>query len=184
MRKIELDAGPFMYPMSVVIAGVNIEDKPTYTTVAFNGIINYQPPMIMLSMNKNNYINKGINKHLAFSVNFPSVSMLNVINYFGTVSGSNVDKSKKVRSFYSQSKNVPMIEACPVNLECELITALNFNGSNDIFVGEIIRIYCNENSLINGKPDLGRIKPVLLTLDTMKYWEVGKVIGEPERIYE
>lgn len=184
MRKIEWNPGPYMYPMSVAIAGAKTGTGPDYTTVAFNGIINYQPPMIMLSMNKSNYINEGINKQLAFSVNFPSVSMLNIINYFGTVSGRNVDKSHKVRTFYSQSKNVPMIEECPVNFECGLVKTFSFNGSNDIFIGEIIRIFYNKDCLTEGKPDLKKIDPVLLTLDTMQYWSVGKAIGEPERLYE
>jgi flavin reductase (DIM6/NTAB) family NADH-FMN oxidoreductase RutF len=184
MSKIELNAGPYMYPMSVVIAGANTETAPDYTTVAFNGIINYQPPMIMLSMNKNNFINAGINRHLAFSINFPSISMLNMVNYFGTVSGRDIDKSKKVRTFYSQLKRAPMIEECPVNFECELVKAFNLNGSNEIFIGEIIKIYYDGTVLVDGKPDLEKIKPVLLTLDTMKYWAVDKAIGAPERIFE
>ena len=42
-----------------------------------------------------------------------------------------------------------MIEECPVNMECRLIKTVDF-PKHDIFIGEIVQTYCDEEFLMEG----------------------------------
>lgn len=177
MNKIALGASPCMYPLPTVIVGTQVDGKPNYMTLAFCGMVQLSPPMLAIGVNKKGFSNKGIQGTETFSVNIPSVRDIKYVDYCGLVSGSQTDKAAVFNSFYGKLETAPMIEECPVNLECKLVRKLDFNGSNYIYVGEIVQVYSNEDCITGKKPDLDKIKPVLFTLGDIKYWSVGECLG-------
>ena len=48
-----------------------------------------------------------------------------------------------------------MIRECPINMECRLIQTVDF-PRHDIFVGEIVETYCDEQCLTDGVVDLSK----------------------------
>jgi hypothetical protein len=46
------------------------------------------------------------------------------------------------------------------------------------FFGEIINIFSEERFLSEGKPDVKKIKPFLLTMPDNKFWSIGEQIGK------
>jgi flavin reductase (DIM6/NTAB) family NADH-FMN oxidoreductase RutF len=98
------------------------------------------------------------------------------VDYVGLVSGAKTDKSKVFDSFQGQLQYAPMISKSPLSLECKVVTRVDL-PSNEFFIGEIAGVYTEERYLTDGKPDIKKIKPFMLTMPDSRYREVGEIIG-------
>jgi flavin reductase (DIM6/NTAB) family NADH-FMN oxidoreductase RutF len=177
MEKINVAPRTFLYPMPVVLVGANVDGKPTYTTIAYCGIVQHSPPMISIASNKGHYSNAGIRENQTFSVNIPSAEMVEVTDYIGLNSGKNVDKSLLFENFYGELKNAPMIQECPLNLECRLVHTVKISGANEIFIGEIVKVFTEEKYLTSGLPDINKINPIIFSMHDNNYWKLGEHLG-------
>jgi flavin reductase (DIM6/NTAB) family NADH-FMN oxidoreductase RutF len=178
MNKIKIGDKNYLYPNPVILVGVNVNGKPNYLNVSYTGIANRVPAMISISLNKSHYSCNGIKENMAFSINIPSLDMLKITDYCGTVSGIDVDKSKLFNTFYGNLKNVPMIEECPINMECKVVHKLDLEGSNMLLIGKVIETYSSEKYLTKGIPDLKKINPILLSVYEFNYYNVGEKVGK------
>ena len=173
--KTKLGVKNCLYPMPIVLVGANVRGKPNYITIADVGIMAMN--FISVSMQKHHYTNIGIRENKTFSVNIPSVEMVKETDYCGLVSGRNVDKSQLFKSFFGMLKTAPMIEKCPVNMECRLVKTVDF-PKHDIFVGEIFETYCDEQYLTNGIVDENKVRPILFVLSDKGYWRLRERFAE------
>ena len=85
--KIELGAKNCLYPLPTVLVGANVNGRANYITIAHVGIAD--PGCVTLGMNKAHYTNAGIKENRAFSVNIPSIGLVEETDYCGLVSGKN-----------------------------------------------------------------------------------------------
>jgi flavin reductase (DIM6/NTAB) family NADH-FMN oxidoreductase RutF len=99
--------------------------------------------------------------------------MVEQTDYFGPVSGREVDKGELVDTFYGQLETAPMIVGCPINMVCRLIQTIEF-PKHDVFIGEIIEAYCDEECLTVGGVDFGRVQPILFAMSDRSYWRLGE----------
>ena len=178
MRKIKIGNKNHLYPNPIILVGTTVNGKPNYLNVSYTGVANRDPAMIFISLNKLHYSCIGIKKNKTFSINIPSTDMLEVTDYCGLVSGKDVDKSTLFHTFYGVLKNAPMIEECPVNIECEVVHELELDGSNVLFIGKVIESYSEEKYLTNALPDIKKIDPILLSIYDYHYYNVGTKIGK------
>jgi flavin reductase (DIM6/NTAB) family NADH-FMN oxidoreductase RutF len=114
--------------------------------------------MIALAMGKSHYTNIGIHEHKEFSVNPPGMDLIEPVDYYGLVSGKKQDKSGIFQVFTGDLEYAPMIQNCPVTMECRLVEAVDL-PSNTLFIGEIVGAYTEEQYLTDGQPDIRKIKP-------------------------
>lgn len=171
--KQTIGAKTCLYPMPVVLVGANVEEKPNFVTVAYCGIAQHQPPMVMITLNKRHYTNAGISANGSFSVNIPSANMVEVTDYCGLVSGKQQDKSRLFTTFYGALGTAPMIRECPLSMECKLHQQLDVGGTNDIFLGEIVEVYADDRILTSGLPDIRKIDPIIFSMHDNNYWKIG-----------
>ena len=87
-------------------------------TVGWCARANANPPMIACGIGNHHYTPQGIAETKTFSINIPSSDLLEKTDYCGLVSGEKTDKSKEFDVFYGSLKTAPMINDCPVSLEC------------------------------------------------------------------
>jgi flavin reductase (DIM6/NTAB) family NADH-FMN oxidoreductase RutF len=177
MGKIKIDKNAFVYPMPVVLVGTVVEGRANFITVAWVSRLNYNPPLIGAALGKIHHTNKGIHQHKTFSVNIPGMDLIEKTDYCGLVSGKNTDKSEIFKTFTGDLPHTPMIEECPLCMECKLFSVVNL-PSNDLFIGEIIGAYVDERFLSDGKPDVQKINPFTLTMPDNNYWKVGPHAGK------
>ena len=177
MRKIKIGNSPFLYPMPMVLVGTVVEDKANFMAVGWVSRVNFNPPMIAVALGKMHYTNNGIHKNKTFSVNVPGIDLMEKVDYCGLVSGEKIDKSRVFDIFYGDLTNAPMIEQCPLCMECKLFNALEL-PSNTLFIGEIVEAYTEERFLTDGKPDIKKIEPFTLTMPDNNYWKVGQNAGK------
>jgi flavin reductase (DIM6/NTAB) family NADH-FMN oxidoreductase RutF len=178
MEKQLIGAKTYLYPMPVVLVGAKVAEKPNYLPIAYCGIVQHTPPMIAVTLGKAHHTNAGIKEHQTFSVNIPSEDMAVIADYCGLHSGKDTDKSDLFQSFYGKLESAPMIAECPLNLECRLVQMLDFGGTNEVFIGEIVAAYCAPEYLTDGFPDIAKIRPIVFSMHDNTYWKVGEYLGK------
>ena len=180
MGKVTLGAKTLLYPQPVLLIGANVNGKPNFLAVAWAGIACGTPPMLSVAIRHSRYTLKGVRQSMTFSVNIPSTDMVRETDYCGLVSGAKIDKVEACRFevFYGKLVNAPLIEQCPVNLECKVVHILDL-GSHSLVVGSIQETHVSENCLTNGEPDIRKIRPLTyITGPKGEYQALGEVIGK------
>jgi flavin reductase (DIM6/NTAB) family NADH-FMN oxidoreductase RutF len=176
MQKVEIGSNVYLVPMPVVLVGTVLEGKANFMTVGWVSRVNFQPPMIAVCINKAHYTAQGIVDTGAFSVNIPAKSMMAATDYCGLVSGRRTDKSEVFELFYGRLPGAPMIAECPLTMACKLFQTVDL-PSNFLFIGEIEGAYCEERFMTDGRPDLRKIDPFVLSMPDNHYWGVGDPLG-------
>ena len=177
MEKIDIGKNGFVYPMPVALLGTKIEDKANFMALGWVMRASIDPPLLTVSVNKSHMTNRSIRENKTFSVNFPSINLIEATDYCGLVSGKTSDKSDLFKIYYGNLKTAPMIEECPLSLECKL-TDIYEMPTSDLFIGEIVSTYTEERYLTENKPDIKKINPAVLTMPDNNYWSVGENIGK------
>ena len=184
MSKVTLGPQTIIYPNPALLIGANVHDKPNFMAVAWGGIANSEPPMISIALRHQRYTYIGVRQNMTFSVNVPSSDLMKETDYCGIISGAKADKVKvcNFNVFYGKLKNAPLIEQCPINLECTVVHMLNL-GSHSLVIGKIEETHISESCLTDGNPDAAKIKPIIYTgKPEDKYLTLGEVIGKAHSI--
>lgn len=178
--KEKLGALPLVYPIPIVLAGANVDGKPNYATLGDCGVMGINPPLLYVSLGERHYTTQGIVENGTFSVNLPSTDMLAVTDYCGIASGHDIDKAALFESFYGELGTAPMIESCPVNLECRVIKDFTVKHRH-IFVGRVVQAHVDERYVVErdgrkGIADMRELDPIIYALDN-RYYRIGEQIG-------
>jgi flavin reductase (DIM6/NTAB) family NADH-FMN oxidoreductase RutF len=179
MAKVKMPPQRWMYPRPTLLVGANIDGKPNFMAVGGGGVADAEPPMIAVPIRHQQYTLKGILQNLTFSINTPSVDQVREADYCGIISGRKTDKVQDChfKIFYGDLQTAPLIEQCPLNLECKVLHVLNL-GTHAFVIGEVKGTYINEDCLVNGKPDIKKIRPIIFNLETQDYSAIGEVIAK------
>ena len=169
--KVKLGPKNCLYPMPTTIVGASVNGKPNFITMAHVGIMDHGS--ISMGMAKVHYTNAGIKENKTFSVNLPSSELVEKTDYCGLVSGKDINKAELFETFYGELKTAPMIKECSVCMECRLIQTVDF-PRHDVFIGQIVETYCDEQSLTDGVLDFAKVRPFLFVMNDKSYWRLGE----------
>ena len=173
--KVELGPKNYLYPALVVLVGANVNGKPNYTPVSQTGLMMNRASVALTA---NSHSNKGIKENGTFSINVPSQEQLILTDYCGLVSGKDTDKGALFTNCYGELGTAPMIEECPLNMEFRVVeTTVCFRPSGDVYIGETIATYCNEDVLTDGKFDLIKARPYFVSARDLFYYGLGERIA-------
>ncbi|MBN1843370.1 MAG: flavin reductase family protein [Deltaproteobacteria bacterium] len=181
MSKKKLGPQTLLYPMPAVLVGAVVEGKANFMTAAWCSIACLKPPAISVAVNTARHTLVGIKQNGAFSINVPSADLVKDVDYCGIYSGAKRDKSSIFKVYFGELQTVPLIEECPVNLECKLIQSLDI-GSHTLIVGEILETHVTESCLTDGKPDPEKINPLVFSPAVQKYHRLGPVIAQAFKV--
>jgi flavin reductase (DIM6/NTAB) family NADH-FMN oxidoreductase RutF len=168
--KQEIGTKNCLYPLPTTLVGALVNGRPNYITIAHIGVAD--PGSVAMGIYKTHYTTAGIKENKAFSVNLPSERMVKETDYCGLVSGKNTDKSTMFKTFYGKTKKAPMIEECPVNMECELVETVDM-PNHYIFIGKIVATYCDDEVLKDDDVDFSKLRPILFVMTDRSYWTLG-----------
>ena len=177
MKKLKMGPQPMLWAHPTVLVGADVDGKPDFATVAWTGVVASTPPAVSIALQHPRYSLKGIRHNLTFSVNIPSRELVRETDYCGLISGAKTDKVKdcKFKVFYGKTPNAPLIEQCPINLECEVRHILNM-GSHALVIGEVVETHVSEDCLTEGKPDVSKVKPFAFLPG--KYHAIGEAFAD------
>ncbi|MHA2180266.1 MAG: flavin reductase family protein [Promethearchaeota archaeon] len=185
MTKNKIRPGSYLFPGLTVLVGANVNGKANFNAIGWVAGHAFNPPLISITSNQGHYNNVGIKENKTFSVNTPSVDMVEITDYCGIRSGREEDKSEIFEVFYGELQTAPMIKEASLNLECKVIHHVNTgeitktNERNDIFIGEVVQAYAEEKYLTDGRPDVEKIKPFVLSSsrNRARYYNIGEELG-------
>ena len=179
MAKIEIEPSRLMYPRPTLLVGANVNGKANFMAVGGGGVANADPPMIAAPIRHHQYTLEGIKQNSTFSVNIPSSDLVKETDYCGIVSGRTADKVKDCgfEIFYGNLETAPLIEQCPINLECAVVHNLNL-GTHAFVVGEVKGSFVSEDCMSDNKPDVNKMKPMIFNLESGVYISFGEIIAK------
>lgn len=180
MKKITLGSQTLIYPMPAFLIGANVDGMANFMTAAWSGIANSNPPMVTVAFQHHRHTYKGVKANGTFSINVPTEAQVKETDYCGIVSGAKKDKTTDCgfTVFYGQLKTAPLIEQCPVNLECSVVHILNL-GSHALVVGRIEETHISEECATDGLPDPDKVKPIIYSAGAQKrYRGLGRPLAK------
>jgi len=180
MAKVRMGPRSLIYPKPAFLVGANVDGKPNFLTVGAGGFANGTPPMISVAIHPDRYSHRGMVENMTFSVNIPSTNQAREVDYCGIASGAREDKAAVCGFdvFYGTLDTAPLIEQCPINLECRIVEAPQL-ASHTLFIGEIVETYVSGECLTDGEPDLRKINPLAFAGDPdRQYVALGEFVAK------
>lgn len=163
-----------LYPTPATVVGAMVDGKPNWLQVAHVGVIGHD--RVLVSSMKSHYTNTGIRKTGVLSISLANREMLEKLDIAGSKSGVKEDKSK-LFEWVAASNGAPVPEQAPLTLVCTVVDNYETEGF-DNFILCIDETLVDENCLTDkGKPDYGKISPVLFEFPTYSYWALGEKLG-------
>lgn len=177
MSKSQFKNTMFNVPTTQTILGTMREGKPTFMALAWVTRVNFRPAMFAIGVNKVNATHDAIIESKEFSLSIPSTKMVEITDYTGLVSARKTDKSELFDLFYGQLKSAPMIKEAPLTLSFLLHQTVDL-PDDSVFIGELVESWCDDECLVDGKPDIEKIDPFMLTMPDNQFWAVGEKVGD------
>jgi flavin reductase (DIM6/NTAB) family NADH-FMN oxidoreductase RutF len=180
MERKSLPPTPMLFPTPVVLVTcVDEAGKPNIITLAWVGVVNSEPPMIGISIRPGRYSHACVKRTKEFVVNLPSAEMVRKVDACGMLSGKKTNKFASMgwKPRPGQKVKPPLIEACSVQMECEVKEVMSL-GSHDLFLGQIVALHVKEEvQKEQGRIDITRALPMVYCPGAREYWNLGKCIG-------
>lgn len=159
-KRVEYKKMYYGFPV-ILISFYDDDNVPNVTTLSSSFSLG---DMIVLGFGKNSYAGNQIKKGADFIVNIPHRSFMREIDICGAYSGHKDNKFQLSKMNYKKSEIVdaPIIEECPIALECapiEIIENHHFQSYTTIFAKVKGRMVCDDllddnDNLIYNKIDV------------------------------
>ena len=159
-----------------IVGTYDADGKPNVMAAAWGGICCSQPPCVYVSLRKATYSYGNIVERGAYTVSVPSVDQVKEADYFGLVSGRDVDKfaASGLTPVRSDLVDAPYVGEFPLVLECKLLHTIEI-GLHTQFIGEVVDAKADETALdAEGNLDVVLAKPFVFSAGGMYH-----AIGEP-----
>lgn len=178
MKKQQWKPGNMLYPLPAVMVSAGREgEKPNIITVAWTGTVCTNPPMVYISVRPERYSYNIIKETGKFVINLTTEKLARATDFCGVRSGRDVDKFKEtgLTAVPGPVTGCPMIEECPVNIECSL-EKIEELGSHHMFLAKVEAVHVAEEHLDEkGKFQLNQTG--LMAYSHGEYLGLGKKLG-------
>jgi flavin reductase (DIM6/NTAB) family NADH-FMN oxidoreductase RutF len=143
----EHDARRLMVAAPVLLVTTKWHASSDVTPVAWSMPLSADPPLIGICVHSTRHAHDMIKFSEEFALNFPSRTLLNHVQYYGTVSGRELDKLdiSKLPTFKARKVEAPLLEGCVAFIECGLEDALRF-GDHTLFIGRVVAVTADEEA--------------------------------------
>lgn len=173
MTKAMIKDPTMIFPMpTVMVSCADKAGKPNIISLGYVGFFSWKPSIVGIGISPMRYSNQLIKDTKEFVINVPNKEQLKLLDYCGFVSGKDVDKFSKTGLTLGKAEkvSVPIIEECPVNLEC-IVKDIVSLGSHDLFIAEVVNAKIDEQYAGNSAFD-----PIILL--KRSYYPLNASIGE------
>jgi len=177
--KVERGPSTALYPLPIFLVTVGVADEANMITIAWGGTVNQTPPMVAVAVRESRHSHELLCRRREFVVNVPRADQAGLVDLAGVESGRDIDKFAKYGLTRASAAKVavPLIEECPVNIECAVRHQLDL-GSHDLFIGEVLAVHWDEDLLDeDGTPDVARLQAYAYVQG--EYRAIGERIGRP-----
>jgi flavin reductase (DIM6/NTAB) family NADH-FMN oxidoreductase RutF len=171
-----------LYPTPVLAVGsYDAEGRPNVMTAAWGGIACSKPPCISVSLRSATASHGNIIARKAFTISLPGREQAAQADYFGLVSGRDVEKfvAAGLTPVAAEFVDAPSVGEFPLVVECAVVQ-VNELGLHTQFIGEIKDVKIEEGCLdADGNVDIRKLDPIAFALGnaTAEYFALGESLG-------
>lgn len=172
--KVSSKPGPLMAPVPTVMVSCGDMNDSNIITIAWTGIINSDPPMTYVSLQRTRHSYEIIKNTGEFVINVTTEDLCKAMDFCGVKSGRDFDKFKEMNLTKETGDKVacPMIAESPVNLECKVVDTKEL-GSHVMYMAEIVAVHVDEKYVDEkGAYNYGEMK--LVTFTHGKYYKLKR----------
>ncbi len=151
------------YPCTVCVIGAMLDDKINFMSAAWNGGLSFEPPLFGVSVASERFTYNLIKDSGEFTCNFMPIEEVELVHGCGRLSGSDIDKVKKLSIPLEESTQIgcPTIASAYAAYECKVIEHHPF-GDHTLFVGEVIAVHVKEGIMKEiGILDTDKVLPAM-----------------------
>jgi flavin reductase (DIM6/NTAB) family NADH-FMN oxidoreductase RutF len=173
-----------LYPMPTPLIVGGSGDNVSVLPVAWVAIAGSTPSSIVMALRSTRHTLALIRATGEFTVNIPSVSLAEAVDYCGLVSGRTTDKfaDTGLTTLPGTKVATPIVEQCPLNLECKVLSETP-NGDYVLVIGEILETLADEAILTaDGKIDVDLLDPLVYIPGTREYRGLGPKVADAFKI--
>lgn len=181
MSKIKLGKRLPFLALPMCLAGAKVDGRPNFCAIAWFTMIDDEPPTIGMVMGKKRKTKDGILENRTFSINIPDSKLAVETDWCGLNTGYKVDKSGVFEVSYGALGSAPLIDSCPISLECKLSQVIELEGV-DLVIGEIEEVHMDERCMTRGKPDPSKMDPLLLLMPGGPYFSLGQKVADAYKV--
>ena len=178
--KKSLGPRTLLYPTPVLVVGsYDADGRPNVMTAAWGGIACSKPPCVCVSLRAATASHGNIAARRAFTISLPSREQAAQADYFGLVSGRNVDKFgvTGLTPVKGEFVDAPYVAEFPLVVECAVVQVHEL-GLHTQFIGEIKDVKIDEGCLdAEGHIDIDKLDPIALALEAGGYFALGASLG-------
>ena len=178
--KKSLGPRTLLYPTPVLVVGsYDADGRPNVMTAAWGGIACSKPPCVCVSLRAATASHGNIAARRAFTISLPSREQAAQADYFGLVSGRNVDKFgvTGLTPVKGEFVDAPYVAEFPLVVECAVVQVHEL-GLHTQFIGEIKDVKIDEGCLdAEGHIDIDKLDPIALALEAGGYFALGVSLG-------
>jgi flavin reductase (DIM6/NTAB) family NADH-FMN oxidoreductase RutF len=177
MHKQQWKAGNMVYPLPAVMVSCGDREKQNILTIAWTGTVCTNPAMTYISVRPTRASYPMIRESGYFVINLTTKKLAYATDFCGVKSLREVDKFKKLHltPSFDNLSGCPMIEECPVNIECK-VTEVKELGSHHMFLAEVLAVYVDERYMDErGKFHLNHTD--LIAYSHGAYFTLGEQLG-------
>ncbi|MGI8554354.1 MAG: flavin reductase family protein [Dehalococcoidia bacterium] len=115
--------------------------------VAWSMPLSADPPFVGVCVHISRHTHDMIRFSEEFALNFPGRALLNHGQYYGSVSGRDLDKleASRLPTFNARKVEAPLLEGCVAFIECGVEDALRI-GDHTLFVGRVLAVTADEEA--------------------------------------
>ncbi len=181
MRK-EIKTTEAIFPMPVLmIATYNDDGTVNVMNAAWGTML--ERNQVILNLTETHKTVENIKKRKAFTVSIADSEHVLQADYFGIVSGNNVN-DKLANSGLTATKSTlvdaPIINEFPICMECEFLTYQGGEYGCGV-IGKVVNVTADEKVFKNDKIDISLVKAIAFDPYTHGYYEITKRVGEAFR---
>ena len=171
------DGKLILYPCPAMLVTCGTpETEENVITISWTGILSSSPEYVSIAVRPTRHSYHIIKDNMEFGISIPPYHLVKEVDFCGCTSGRDTDKflSCHFTKFYTENIKAPLIEQCPMNLECrvEQIIAL---GVHHLFIGKVLEKYISKD-VTDHKDAIAYIRPDYFMLNPEKIWEYGSSV--------
>lgn len=129
--------------------------KQNIMAAAWNVPLDFDPPKIIVVIDKNTYTRELIEASGTFAINIPCVAQIDTVQKVGASSGRDLMDTDKfaeygLDTFPTKEISVPLLKGCVGWLECKIIPEAHNQNTYDLFIAEVVAAYADERVFSDG----------------------------------
>lgn len=143
----EHDARRLLVAGPVVLVTTKWRAASDVMPVAWSMPLSAEPPFVGICVHSSRHTHDMIKFSEEFALNFPGPALLNHAQYFGSVSGRDLDKLdiSRLPTFKARKIDAPLLEGCVGYIECGLEDALRI-GDHTLFIGRVVAVTADDDA--------------------------------------